>query len=127
MDNLGAITIFVLVGLRILAIPVGVAAFWLVRRMMPVVTPISVAIVGGFIVGFFVLLAALQVFASQTIAFYDAAAISLVVSSALVLVVTYSVKRFMQTHAPPPDVEDFAVWGESARGRQKNLRRTKRR
>jgi len=127
LDNLGPIMIFTLVGLRILAIPVGIVVFWLVRRMMPMVTPITVAIMAGFVIGFTALFAALRLAAWEQVGLYDAAAIALVVSSALVLVVTFSVKRYLTQTAPPPDAEDFAVWGESARGRPKNMRRTKKR
>lgn len=127
LQNLGPIMVFALVGLRILAIPIGMAVFWLVRRMMPVVTLITVAIMAGFVIGFFVLLAVLRVFAWETVGLYDAAAISLVVTSAVVLSIAYSVKRYITQTAPPPDTHDFGVWGESARQRPKNMRHKKRR
>ena len=45
----------------------------------------------------------------------------------LILASAFGVKRFVARTAPPPDEEGFGVWGESARSRQKNLRRVKRR
>ncbi len=127
LSNLGPIMVFALFGLRILAIPVGFAVFWLVRRMMPAVNPITVSIVAGFIIGFALLFTALRVLAWETIGLYDAAALSLIASSLVVLVVAYSVKRYVAQTAPPDDAQDFGVWGESARSRAKNLRRHKRR
>lgn len=127
MDNLGPIMIFTMFGLRILAIPVGLAVFWLVRHMMPAVNANTIGILVGTALGFVALFGALRRFAWETVGLYDAAAISLVVTSALVLVITYGVKRYITQTAPPPDSEDFAVWGESARDRPRNLRRAKRR
>ena len=127
LSNLGPIMVFTLVGLRILAIPVGIAVFWLVRRMMPMVNAITIAIVVVAIMLFVAVFGLLRRFAWETVGLYDAAAIALVVTSALVLVITFSVKRYLAQTAPPPDSEDFAVWGESARERPKNMRRTKKR
>jgi|FLYN01.1.fsa_nt_gi hypothetical protein len=127
LDNLGPIMIVTLFGLRILAIPVGFAVFWLVRRMMPVVTAITTALMAGFVIGFVVLFSALRVFAWEAVGLYDAAAIALVVTSALVLVIAYGVKQYITRTAPPSDAQEFGVWGESARSRPRNLRRIKRR
>jgi hypothetical protein len=119
--------VFTLVGLRILAIPVGIVVFWLVRRMMPAVNSITIGILVVSAMGFIALFGLLRRFAWETVGLYDAAAIALVVASALALFITFSVKRYVKQTAPPPDSEDFAIWGESARERPKNLRRTKRR
>jgi hypothetical protein len=127
LSNLGPIMVFTLVGLRILAIPIGIVVFWLVRRMMPAVNAITIGILVGSVMGFVALFGLLRRFAWETVGLYDAAAIALVVTSALVFIITFSVKRFLAQTAPPPDAEDFAIWGESARERPKNLRRTKRR
>ncbi len=127
LDNLGPIMVFTLVGLRILAIPVGIVVFWLVRRMMPMVNVVTIAILVGAVMSFIALFGLLRRVAWETVGLFDAAAIALVVTAALVLVITFSVKRYLVQTAPPPDAEDFAVWGESARERPKNFRRTKKR
>jgi len=127
LSNLGPIMVFAIFGLRIIAIPVGIAVFWLVRRMMPAVNPITMSIFAGFVIGFAVLFAALRVFGWETVGLYDAAAISLIVASVVVLAAAYSIKRYVTETAPPADAQDFGVWGESARNRPRNLRRHKRR
>jgi hypothetical protein len=119
--------IFTLFGLRILAIPVGFAVFWLVRRMMPAVNAVTISIVVGSTLGFIAMFGLLRRFAWETVGLYDAAAISLVVTAALTLAITYGVKRYIAQTAPPADAVDFGVWDESARDRPKNLHRVKRR
>jgi hypothetical protein len=127
LDNLGPIMAFTFIGLRILAIPIGIVVFWLVRRMMPMVNAITIGIFVGAVMGVIAIFGLLRRFAWETVGLYDAVAIALVVTSALVLTITFLVKRYLAQTAPPRDAEDFSVWGESARERPKNFRRTKKR
>jgi hypothetical protein len=127
VDNLGLVMVFLLFGLVAPSVLVGSVVYGLVARATPMVTIIRLAMAAGFVIGFGMLFTALRVFAAERVELGAAAIISLVAACVLVLATAFGVKRLVARTAPPPDEEDFGVWGESARSRQKNLRRLKRR
>ena len=121
--NLGPIMLFVIFGLRILSIPGGMLVFFLVRRMMPFVNMITVGIAAGFVVCFVVLYVVVRKMAPE-LGWYDAASISLVVTSGLIFFISYLVKRSLYAHADKlTDDQVFKVDGLDMRKRPKNLRR----
>lgn len=122
-NNLGPIMVFALFGLRILAIPGGMLVAFLVRRMMPFVNMITVGLAAGFLIGFVILFVVVRQLA-PALGWYDAASISLVVTSGIVFFISYVIKRSLYAHAPKlADEQAFKVQGEDRRDRPKNLRR----
>jgi hypothetical protein len=126
INNLGPIALFVLVGMRIISIPVGFAIAVIVRRMLPAVNAITAALFAGYAVGFVVLFVAMmQLF--PTLAWYDSAAISLVVTAGIVFFAAYAIKRTLYARETELKRDQaFRVFDEDQRQKPKNLRRRKR-
>ncbi|MBZ0284621.1 MAG: hypothetical protein K8L97_28040 [Anaerolineae bacterium] len=126
INQLGPIAVFVLVGMRIISIPVGFAIAVIVRRMLPAVNAITAALFAGYAVGFTVIFVVLLRILPE-LAWYDCAAISLVVTAGLVFFVAYVIKRTLYAHeAELKRDQAFTVFEEDQRGKPKNLRRRKR-
>jgi hypothetical protein len=119
--NLPAVFL-VLVAMRLIAIPFGIGVAIIVRRLSPMVTSVIVAIFAGYIVGFVVLFFILWQLVG--LPWYDAASISMVVSSAIVAYISYIVKKSLRA----PSVEQkegqiFEIFGEPVKGSRKKRRR----
>lgn len=120
--NLPLIMVIAFVGLRIIAIPIGIAVAIAVRRISPSVTTVVIMIFAGYIVGFVVLFVLLrQAFA---LFWYDAAAISLVVVAGIVFYLSYLVKRSLYARAAElKDDQAFKIFDEPVKGSRKKNRR----
>ncbi len=111
------------IGLRIIAIPIGIAVAIVIRRISPAVTSAVVAIFAGYIIGFVVLFVLLrQAFA---LIWYDAAAISLIVVAGIVFYISYMVKRSLYPASAAQIKEDqtFKIFDEPVKGSRKKNRR----
>lgn len=126
VNQLGPIALFVLIGMRIISIPVGFLIAVLVRRMLPAVNAITAAVFAGYAVGFVVLFVIMmQLF--PALAWYDSAAISLVVTAGIIFFIAYAIKRSLYAHETTLKRDmAFSVFDEDQRQKPKNLRRRKR-
>ena len=123
--NMGPIAIFIVIGLRIVAIPIGIGVAIIVRRISPMVTSIIAAIFAGYIVGFVILF--YVIWQVIHLHWYDAASISLVVTAAIVFYVSYVIKRRLFHNVDTiKDDQVFNIFGEPVKGKPKIVRRRKR-
>jgi hypothetical protein len=123
VDNLGIIVFVVLVVLRILAIPVGFAIALVVRRMLPAVSLLRVTILASYAITITVLFALIGRL-MPALAWYDAAAASIIIAAGIVFFAAYALKRLLYAQAPRLSQEQaFVIFGEDARDKPKNLRR----
>jgi hypothetical protein len=115
--------LFVAIGLRFVAIPIGIAVAIVVRRISPAVTSVVVAIFAGYIVGFVILFVILN--QALSLEWYDAAAISLIVVAGIVFYISYLVKRSITVPVSKQqkDIEVFTIFDEPVKGSRKKRRR----
>ena len=118
-----AVSMLALLCVFALCVPLGFLLSLVVKRMMPLVGITSAALTAGYIVGFVVLYVLLgQLIPS--LAWYNAASISMVVSAGIVFFIAYSVRRALFARsAELRDEQAFKVQDEDVRNRPKNLRR----
>lgn len=126
LANLLLTALITFMGMTCVAVPIGVVIAIMIRRTMPFANMITASILAGYIVGFVVLFALLRrLFAEM--AWYNAASVSLVITTTMVFVAIYFIKRALFAKAEALSAEQkFTVFGEDARDKPKNLRRRKR-
>lgn len=114
------------IGLTCAAVPIGAVVAIMVRRTMPLANMITAGIITGYMVGFVVLFAILRRWFTE-MAWYNAASISLVVTTGVVFMVIFFIRRALYARAEALSAEQqFTVFGEDSRDKPKNLRRRKR-
>jgi glucan phosphoethanolaminetransferase (alkaline phosphatase superfamily) len=119
--NLPAVLI-ILIAMRVIAVPFGILVFIIVRRISPMVTSVIISIFAGYIIGFVVLFTILWQLTG--LAWYDSAAISLVVVAGIVTYISYVVKKSLFAHAvEQKDEQAFKIFGEPVKGNRRKNRR----
>lgn len=128
MENLEKIVVNILIGWCgpwPVSIPIGIVVALIVRRIMPLVNLVAATLVAGYVVGVAVLFVILRrLFPESALGISGMFTISSVVAAGLVVVISYVLKRSLYAHeARLKQEQSFAVFGEDARDKPKNLRR----
>jgi hypothetical protein len=122
--NIGPVMLFVLIGLRFIAIPVGILVAVVVRRISPMVTSLIITVFAGYIVGFVVLFVVFH--QVLPLPWYDAASISLVLTAAIVFYISYVIKRSLFARAAElKDEQAFKIFDEPVKGGPRKKHRRK--
>ena len=121
-QQLGPIIAFIIFGSLFVAVPIGLMVGLLVRHTRPIVTPLNVALLGGYIVIVVILFVVLRRVAEFSL--YTALAASVVISAGIIFAIALMLRRYLRTHTPDATIDqDFSVFGEDIRDKRKNLRK----